>query len=115
MRRPLLFALAIFLVCLVSGLLFAQGYSGSSRHLSLDPKKPLPLTLPDAYVIAVKRIGAATNRFHCVTATCLDATNQWSTGWTFSFSNTNSGQVTVKVFFNKEIWIDMNSSALLNH
>jgi hypothetical protein len=96
-----------------TGLLLAQGVSGSSHHPSYDPKKPLPLPLPEAYVLAVNRMGVATNRFHCVRATCVDMDNQWSTGWRFGFSDTNGEGVSVKVFFNKDVWLDPQSAALI--
>ena len=78
-----------------------------------DFKKAPPLALPVAYALALRRIGPATNRFHCVTATCLERSNNWSTGWTFEFSSTNAQHATVKVFFNTRVWLDPQTAALL--
>src|SRR6266481_9583344 len=84
----------VFAAC--AGLVFAQGWTGSSRPLVYDSKRPPPLTLPEAYAAAVARVGYATNRFHCVSATCLDSSNKPSTGWVFGFSNTNGDRAGVK-------------------
>src|SRR5215831_7782691 len=75
-------------------LLLAQGRVGSGTHRysrfpTYDPSSPPPLTLADAYSLALGHIGAATNRFYCVSASCLETTNAGFTGWTFSFSSTN--------------------------
>ena len=95
------------------GFLFGQGLAGSSHHPSYDLKRPLPLTLPEAYLLAIGQVGPATNRFYCITASCLEKTDQWSTGWTFSFLNTNAQRATVNVFFNKHVSIDPQSAKIL--
>jgi hypothetical protein len=100
-------------VASTAGLLFAQGWSGSSHLPTFDSKRPPPLTLVQAYAIAEKRIGTATNRFYCVTASCLDPTNRVSTGWVFEVSNTNGDRAIIKVLFNSEVSIDERSAALL--
>jgi hypothetical protein len=107
-----IFMLAALTAC--SGLLFAQGFSGSSQHPTYDPKMPPPLALPEAYTLVLTRIGAATNRFYCVTASWLEKNNEWSKGWTFGFSNTNGEIAQVKVFFfDKQVFIDAHSAELL--
>src|SRR5262245_45075739 len=92
------------------GAVFAQGWSGSSHLPTFDFKRPPPLTLPQAYAVAEKRIGTATNRFYCLAASCLDPTNKVSTGWVFEFSNTNGERAVIKVLSNTEVWIDERSA-----
>ena len=53
--------------------------------------------------MAVTHIGAATNAFYCVAASCLERTNAGFTGWTFSFLNTNGQRGRVNVFFDREV------------
>jgi len=74
--------------------------------MSYDLGDPPPLTLSQAYPLAMSHLGAATNRFYCVTASCLEITNFGNTGWLFSFSNTNRQRGRVMVFFDKEVEID---------
>jgi len=102
-------------LCLVAltGFLFAQGFSGNSQHPKFLPQTRLPLDLPEAYGLAISRIGVVSNKFHCVSATRIDPTNDWATGWTFMFSNTNGVRASVKVYFNKDVWVDPTSAALL--
>ena len=96
-----------------AALIFAQGFTGSSHHPVYDSQKPIPMALPEAYALAVTHVGIATNRFHCIAASCRESTSQWSTGWIFEFSDTNGIHAKVKVFFNKDVWADTNSAALL--
>jgi hypothetical protein len=110
MRRGLTFTI-LWAACV--GLAFAQGLSGSSHHPGFDPKRPPPLPLPEAYTLATTRLGSATNSFFCVSATCVESVNFMTTGWTFGFSNTNGQIAKVKVFFNKDVYIDPQSSELL--
>lgn len=91
--------------------LFAQGLSGSSHHPSYDIKTRAPLTLPEAYSLATGFIGDATNRVHCVSASCLEPDSERSTGWVFAFSNTNGARAAVKVFFNKDVLVDPKTSS----
>ena len=116
------FARHLVVLCLALALtvtlIFAQGTitSGGNRWTpiqSYDGKTPPPVAMPEAYAIALKRIGVATNRFYCVTASCLEITNHGFTGWTFRFSNTNAQRVRVDVFFDKEVRIDNQSSEIL--
>ena len=95
-------------------MLLSQGYTGSSiSPAAYDFKSTPPIDLPTAYKLAVAHVGAATNRFFCITASCLNATNKTSTGWTFVFSNTNTTNVKVKVFFNGEVSIEPQNAFLL--
>jgi hypothetical protein len=102
----------------LGGLAFAQGTITSggkrlSRFQSYDPKTPPPLDLPNAYELAISRIGAASNRIHCVSATCLELTNNGFTGWTFWFSDTNSQRARIDVFFDKEVYVGIPSDQVL--
>jgi hypothetical protein len=92
-------------------ILFAQGLSGSSHHPSYDIKTHTPLTLPEAYSLAIGYIGQATNRVHCVSASCLETDSERSTGWVLTFSNKNGARAAVKVFFNKDVWVDPQTSS----
>ena len=115
-RRSILRNRWLLGACLLAGcagMLLGQGFSGGSHHSSYDPRKPLPLAMPDAYALATDHIGAATNRFHCVSATCLEVGNQRTTGWSFAFLNADGQQADVKVFLDKAVWLDARSSALL--
>jgi hypothetical protein len=103
---------------LATGLLLAQGKVGSGTHRysvvpSYDPKTPPPVSLPEAYALAVAHIGTATNQFHCVAASCLEMTNAGFTGWTFSFSDTNGQRGRVVVYFDKEVSIVARSGEVL--
>jgi hypothetical protein len=96
------------------GSILGQGVSGSSHHPQFDPKKSLPLGLLKAYGLAVKRMGVATNHFHCVTASCVETTNLWSTGWKFAFSSPDGNSLSIKVFFTGDVWLDAESESLVN-
>jgi hypothetical protein len=52
------------------------------------------------------RLGSATNRLFCVSATCVEPPTFMTTGWTFGFSDTNGQIAQVKVFFDKNVYID---------
>jgi hypothetical protein len=79
--------------------------SGGRRwtpYQTYEPKAVPPLSLTDAYAIALAHMGAATNRLHCVSASCLEMENtNGFTGWTFKFYNTNGDQATMWVFFDR--------------
>src|SRR5258705_13097819 len=115
LTRSLLIGLASLLV---AGFLLAQGTitSGGKRWTAFqtyDGKTRPPLSLSEAYVLAQARIGGATNRFYCVRASCLEMTNNGFTGWSFWYSNTNTQQARVDVFFDKEVRIGIQSADLL--
>ena len=100
-----------------TGLLLAQGKIASpnpsrmsSNPMTYDPKSPPPVSLPEAYALALGHIGAATNRFHCVTASCLERTNSGWAGWVFTFGNTNNQRARVVVFYDKRPWTDRYNS-----
>jgi hypothetical protein len=104
-------------------LLFGQGISGSNPGFGFgvpmdppyDAKKLPQLTLTDAYAMSLERIGTATNRFYCVSASCLEKTKSGWPGWTFSFSNTNGRVAHVEVFFRKATYVDPESAGILDH
>jgi hypothetical protein len=101
-------------------LTFSQGTvtSGENRWTavqSYDGKTPPPLALPEAYEIALGRLGEATNRFYCLTASCLEMTNRGFTGWTFWFSNTNAQRARVDVFFDKATRLGPQSEEVLSN
>jgi hypothetical protein len=97
-----------------TGLVFAQG-RGSTPWVAppYDVKWAPAKSLPEAYALAMADIGAATNRFHCVSASCLD--KEFRGGWTFLFSNTNGQTARVVVWFNakRALIPDAKSAALL--
>ena len=89
-------------------LLLAQGRSGSnqivhSQFRSYDPGTPPPLSLPEAYGLALAHLGAATNHQYCVAASCLENTNNYVTGWGFMFATTNRECGLVFVYFDKSV------------
>jgi hypothetical protein len=95
--------------------LLAQGEAGSSHHPTYDVNKPPPINLVEAYGLAAQHLGEATNRVHCVTATCHDRDGNRSAAWTFEFSNTNGHRANAKVFFSdKSVWIDPKTASALN-
>jgi hypothetical protein len=104
---------SILVLFSVAGFVFAQGWVFSGPGQPYDPKRPPSTSLLEAYAVAVADIGPATNRFYCVSATCLE--KQHYAAWTFSFSNTNGQTARVVVFFGaKRTYIpDANSAALL--
>jgi hypothetical protein len=101
-------------------LLLAQGNTqppggnGWRRYQSpYDPKARPPVEMPEAYALALARVGVSTNRFYCVTAGCLESTKRGLPGWTFCFSNTNGQRACVEVSFDREVDADSRSSELL--
>lgn len=98
---------------------FAQStiMSGGNRWTAIqsyDGRTPPPLTLPQAYEIALVRLGESTNRFYCLTASCVEMTNRGFTGWTFLFSNTNAQHARVDVYFDKATHINPQGEAVLS-
>jgi hypothetical protein len=103
---------------LFAGFLFAQSIviSGGRRftkYQSYDPKTRPSLALPEAYALALNQIGPKTNQFHCLTASCIEMTNNGFTGWRFTFSNTNGQRVGLSVFFDGWVHIDNPGSEAL--
>jgi hypothetical protein len=103
MKRTTLFYAALAVLFGVT-LVFGQGLiiSGGrrwSRIQEYDPKTRPPLSLPEAYTLALDNLAADTNRFHCVTASCVESTNKGFTGWMFRFADTNGQRLPVMVFF----------------
>jgi len=112
----------ILLLMTIAGLIFAQStnifspsYSSSVWQQPSDGKIPPLLTLDAAYGKAVLSFGAATNQFHCVSATCLNRLRGYGgpdgmcdSGWTFVFSDTNGVRKNVYVYFNtmSTVWVE---------
>lgn len=78
-----------------------------------DQKTPPILTLPEAYVLALRGLGTETNQYYCVSATCLAPVPNGSNiglhgeqGWTFVFSNTNGSQRQALVYFDRATLIE---------
>jgi hypothetical protein len=102
--------ITILIIGTMIGFVLAQGkiISGagrSSEYPTYSPSSPPPLTLSQAYRMALTNIGSATNSFHCVSASCLEMTNNGETGWNFSFFNTNGQRGRVVVYFDGEVEI----------
>src|SRR5262249_36499369 len=106
-------ASGLVLLAWTGRLAFAQGLAGSSQHPGFNQKMRPPLELPEAYTLATTRLGAATNRLFCVSATCVEPVNSSTQGWTFGFSNTNGQIAKVKVFFNRDVFIEAPDAELL--
>ncbi len=82
---------------------YAAKYGGST---------PPAVALERAYALAIARVGDATNRFWCVSASCVED-ESWR--WVFWFSNSNGQRARVDVAFAaKEATVmDSKSAALL--
>jgi hypothetical protein len=101
-----------------TGLLFAQGLNppgGDWHHFTspYDPKTPPPLGLAEAYNLALKFLGPATNRFYCVSTSCMDKGGSGFPGWTFWLSSTNGQRAYVEVSFDKEVGADSKTLEIL--
>jgi len=64
-------------------------------------------------MLALSRIGNATNQLYCLTASCTEPTKRGLPGWTFCFSNTNADRITIEVSFDKEVDADARSATIL--
>lgn len=96
----------LLLLTAVAAVLLAQGISGTGgvQAQRYDPRTPPPLTLPQAYTLAMTYIGTATNQFWCVSGNCQpDWGSTTITHWEFGFTNTNGQQTNVLVFFDKTV------------
>ena len=107
-----------FLATAVAIGLLAQGEQGSHGWRRFenpyDPKTAPPLGLSEAYNLTLAHIGTATNRFYCVTASCLEKTKRGLPGWTFCFCSTNGDRAYVEVSFDKEVVVDSGPDELLH-
>jgi hypothetical protein len=98
--------IALLAIIAISGFLFAQGLAGSNRgpggYLGIyEGGTPPPVSLPEAYDLALAHIGPASNSFYCVRASCVDTNGH--RGWTFTFANTNGQRGRVIVYFTKDV------------
>lgn len=72
-----------------------------------DKTSPPLVLMADAHALALRALGAETNQYYCVSATCLnplpDRINAGSdnAGWLFEFSNTNGVEKRVAVYFDR--------------
>src|SRR5208282_4411393 len=85
-----------------------SSFKHSASPPDYDGKIPPPLNVAAAYGKALVELGAATNQFHCIGATCLprlktlgDNEGFYNFGWTFEFSDTNGTPMKVDVYFDK--------------
>jgi hypothetical protein len=91
-------------------------YSGNTaphHALDYDKKTPPVLSMSDAYILALKKLGADTNRYYCLSATCLisfplasSSGSNSSQGWAFDFANTNGVEKKILVGFDKLVWVE---------
>jgi len=95
-------SISIAILAMLAGLAFAQGRIFGGPGKPYDPKTPPPLALNEAYRLALTRIGEVTNRFYCVSASCLEKTLPEQAGWVFFFSNTNGDRARVEVYFHNK-------------
>lgn len=100
--------IALLAIIAVTGWLFAQGRAGSNPgdpswpYLGIyEGGTPPPVSLPEAFDLALAHIGPASNSFYCVRATCVDTNGH--RGWTFTFANTNGQLGRVIVYFTKGV------------
>lgn len=100
--------IVLLTILIASCFLFAQGPAGSNPGgpianspfiVPYDATRPPPLGLTGAYAMSLSFVGTATNRFYCVSATCLEKTKSGLPGWKFTFCNTNQQHVVVNVPF----------------
>jgi hypothetical protein len=87
--------------------LFAQGVGPISNNWRKYTKPYAvraapPLSLSDAYSLSQAFMGDATNRFYCVSASCLEPTKAGLPGWSFAYYNANGQRVGVEVYFDKD-------------
>ena len=97
------FFVALLLV-VAADLLFAQGLTMRRPHPIIGANTRPPLSLPDAYSVAITYVGPATNRWWCIAGHCSpDYGTTNLTHWEFGFSNTNKGVLRVHVFFDRTV------------
>ena len=113
----------IFVIVLASaatvGLVIGQGQltiGGNhwQRYWGWPTNAPPPLTLSDAYSLALADVGQTANRFYCVAASTLEMTNYHFRGWAFTFADTNGQRARVEVSFDRELRTDPRSRMILH-
>lgn len=102
---------AAIVIAIATVMVVAQGNgpvsNGSRRYAKpYDLKAPPPLALSDAFALALAYMGPATNRFYCVSATCLPDSRGGAPGWWFTFSDTNGQLFRIETCFDKDIFTD---------
>src|SRR5262249_30973597 len=99
---------------LAQGLNPPGGNSPRRYRSPYDPKTHPPVGLEEAYLLAAGYLGEATNRLHCVSASCLEVGRSGFPGWTFSWCDTNGERTYVEVTFDKEVYPDTKIQGLLD-
>ncbi len=96
----------------IGGLVLAQRVVEPNYAPTYGGSTPPRVGLERAYALAIARVGDATNRFWCVSASCVED-ESWR--WVFWFSNSNGQRARVDVAFAaKEATVmDSKSAALL--
>jgi hypothetical protein len=114
-NSPLWLAAFTLFAIATGSILFAQGHIFSGPGRPYDPKTRPQTEIQAAYLLAVARVGPATNRFYCVSASCLEKTLPSYAGWVFLFANTNGDRARVEVYFgSKDAYVpDAKSEQLL--
>jgi hypothetical protein len=90
------------LLAVAAHFLFAQGLTLRRGQPIVGAGTRPPLSLPDAFAVAISYVGAATNRWWCTAASCSpDYGTTNLSHWEFGFANTNKGTLRAYVFFDK--------------
>src|SRR5437868_6703603 len=98
----------------------AQGndfvYPNASENLGFRTPHSItntpPIDLPTAYNMALRYVAEVTNRFYCVSASCLELKGEMQ-GWTFCYANTNGARAFVDVSFENSVRIRPESAKIL--
>jgi hypothetical protein len=104
-KKALTFTLTSIVLAVFIGLSLGQGFTGGGYSPLFQLDKQPPIGLDKAYNLALAKMGAQTNQFYCLIATCIKSSSkqltkdQWSQGWLFGFANTNGVRVNIEVYF----------------
>ena len=99
--RITLLLMAVAIICLAQTNRYSVSGLSAPSNPPYDGKIPPPLNLGAAYDKAIQGLGAETNQFHCISATCIPRVFPYGFGWTFVFLDTNGIQKNVCVNFDK--------------
>lgn len=102
-------------IALAQGLNPAGGNSPRRHRSPYDPKTRPPVSIEQAYSLAASYLGPATNRFYCTRATCLEMGLSGFPAWKFTWSDTNGQPAYVEVTFDKEVYPDPKTEAILRN
>jgi hypothetical protein len=81
----------------------AQSIISGGPRPDLRKDKP-PVTLSEAYTLALHKLGTETNQFHCVEASSRTSNSKGFRGWVFTFWSTNDVHFEVFVSYGREVW-----------